>query len=224
MVGFFQILISICPTFPCTSSFCFVSHLSGYLLLDFNVIHEDSQEYHSLSVERLGLRRTIMHMLIVRVAGPKTILLSLNLAEHAQVELELSAQVQAAVPPSALYESMIPTIDPYVPPIIKKVPLTITNTLHATMAFHFQSRLVLFQLSYSHIHPMGWKHIRVPRSAPISETRPPKTGMADAMIYAMSETVAVRPNQTIQCLAVLWLRWWVPRRVRMKKYLAVIYV
>jgi hypothetical protein len=29
--------------------------------------------------------------------------------------------------------------------------------------------------------PIGWKDMRVPSSAPISETRPPKTGMALAM-------------------------------------------
>lgn len=62
----------------------------------------------------------------------------------------------------------------------------------------------------------------VPSSAPMSETSPPKTGIADAMMYAVSETAAVKPNQVIQCLGVLWLRWWVPRRVRMKKYFAVI--
>jgi hypothetical protein len=42
------------------------------------------------------------------------------------------------------------------------------------------------------------------------------------MMYAVRETAPVKPNQVIQCLAVLWLRWRVPRRVRMKKYFAVI--
>jgi hypothetical protein len=46
----------------------------------------------------------------------------------------------------------------------------------------------LCQLSYSHMQPMGWKHMRVPKRAPTSETRPPKTGTADAMMYAVRIT------------------------------------
>lgn len=102
----------------------------------------------------------------------------------------------------------------------RNVPDTMTKIDHATMPFHFQSRLVRCQLSYSHMQPIGWKLIRVPRSAPTSETRPPKTGIADAIMYAARETAAVKLNQVIQCLAVGWLRCFVPRRVRMKKYLA----
>ena len=37
--------------------------------------------------------------------------------------------------------------------------------------------LPLVQLSYSHMQPMGWKDIRVPRRAPMRETRALKTGM-----------------------------------------------
>lgn len=51
-------------------------------------------------------------------------------------EFELSAQDQAEDPPDSLYESMMLTTDPYVPPIIKKVPETITKTLHVTIRYH----------------------------------------------------------------------------------------
>lgn len=66
-----------------------------------------------------------------------------------------------------------------------------TKMDHATMPFHLQSRFDRCQLSYSHMQPMGWKLMRVPRSAPTSETSPPKTGMAEAMTYAVRETPAV---------------------------------
>ena len=61
------------------------------------------------------------------------------------------------------------------------MPDTMTKTDHATIPFHLQSRLDRCQLSYSHMQPMGWKLMSVPKSAPTSETRPPKTGIADAM-------------------------------------------
>ena len=65
----------------------------------------------------------------------------------AQTELLLSAQDHADEPPSSLYESMIPITDPYVPPIIKKVPMTITKMAQKTPNFHLQLRSPLFQLS-----------------------------------------------------------------------------
>lgn len=67
---------------------------------------------------------------------------------------ELSAQVQAPEPPDSLYESIIPTMEPYVPAIIKKVPARTTNELQATPNFHVAVRCS-FQLSYSHMQPIG---------------------------------------------------------------------
>lgn len=79
---------------------------------------------------------------------------------------------------------MMLTTDPYVPAIIMKVPITTTKTLQQTIAIHLGDRLIfpLPQLSYSHMQPMGWKHMNVPSKAPISETRLSKTGMALAMM------------------------------------------
>lgn len=70
------------------------------------------------------------------------------------------------------------------PAIIRNVPKTMTNPLQATMSIHLVDLVVLpaVQLSYSHMQPMGWKDMRVPRRAPISDTSPPKTGIALAMI------------------------------------------
>lgn len=64
-----------------------------------------------------------------------------------------------------------------------KLPMTITKTLQETMNIHLgdRSTFPLPQLSYSHMQPMGWKHMNVPSKAPISETRLSKTGMALAM-------------------------------------------
>lgn len=73
----------------------------------------------------------------------------------------------------------MPTADPYVPEIIRKVPDATTNTLKPTMNIHLIERSALpsAQLSYSHMQPIGWNDMRVPRRAPTSETSPSKTGM-----------------------------------------------
>ncbi len=86
------------------------------------------------------------------------------------------------------------------------------------MKYHRISR-VLPQLSYSHIQPMGWKDIRVPSSAPISETRLLNTGIALAMIYAVITTPNVQRSQVVQCRRVLVERCLVLRRRRTKIYL-----
>jgi len=100
-----------------------------------------------------------------------------------QVEFELSAQDQAALPPVSRYESIIAVTEPYVPAIMRKVPEISTNAHQNTMLFHFQVRAVpsFVQLSYSHMHAIGWKAMNVPRRAPTSETRSSKTGMPLAM-------------------------------------------
>lgn len=73
--------------------------------------------------------------------------------------------------------------EPYVPATVRKVPITITNMDQQTIKVHLHDRscLPLVQWSYSHMHPIGWKEMRVPSKAPTSETSPSKTGMALAM-------------------------------------------
>lgn len=68
--------------------------------------------------------------------------------------------------------------------------------------------------------PIGWKHIRVPRRAPTSDTRPPNTGMELAITYAIMVLVIVQPSQTSQWVRVLSVRCLDPLRRRMKMYLA----
>jgi hypothetical protein len=48
-----------------------------------------------------------------------------------------------------------------------------TINLHVMLRFAFSR----FQLSYSHMQPIGWKDNNVPSKAPISETNPLKTGI-----------------------------------------------
>lgn len=78
----------------------------------------------------------------------------------------------------------MPTADPYVPAIIRNVPDTTTNPLNNTIKIHFFVRSIFpwDQLSYSHIHPYGWNDMRVPRRAPINETRPSNTGIPLAIM------------------------------------------
>lgn len=59
-----------------------------------------------------------------------------------------------------------------------------TKILQPTMSFHFHVFIVsaTYQLSYSHIKPMGWNDINVASNAPIKEMSPPKTGIALAMM------------------------------------------
>lgn len=92
----------------------------------------------------------------------------------------MSAHDQADDPPSALYASMIPIMDPNVPEIIRKVPMKITKEAQTTP---IRQPIVGFsrplrQLSYSHMQPIGWKQSSVPKRAPQRDTMPLKTGMA----------------------------------------------
>lgn len=108
------------------------------------------------------------------------------LPPFAHTEFELSAQDQASAPPLSLYEAIISTIAPYVPATMMKHPKAITKIAHP--AFHHHVLVLLegtslsAQLSYSHIPPVGWKVISGTKSAPISETSPPKMGTALAMM------------------------------------------
>ena len=52
----------------------------------------------------------------------------------------------------------------------------------------------------------------------MSETRALKTGTALAIIYAIMVTANVEPSQVTQWMTVLEVRWWEPRRIRMKMY------
>lgn len=67
---------------------------------------------------------------------------------------------------------------------MRKFPDMMTNQLHKTIMSHLASRLRFsgLQLSWSHMKPIGWNDISVPKSAPMNETRPPKMGMALAMM------------------------------------------
>ena len=64
---------------------------------------------------------------------------------------------------------------------MRKLPMTMTNTLQATISCHLMPFSGRLQLSYSHMKPIGWKDMRVPKRAPIRDTSPPKTGIALAM-------------------------------------------
>lgn len=66
--------------------------------------------------------------------------------------LELSAQLQA-LPDPCLVAKISPSIEPCVPPIVRKAPVMMMNTLQATFPFHLRPGLLNFQLSCSHIHP-----------------------------------------------------------------------
>ena len=70
------------------------------------------------------------------------------------------------------------------------------------------------------MHPMGWKHMSVPSREPISETSESKTGMALAMMYAITVTPKVQLSQVIQCVGELLARCLVPWRMWMKMYFA----
>lgn len=80
------------------------------------------------------------------------------------------------------------------------------------------STLPMLQLSYSHIIPIGWKHIKVPSSAPMRETRLSKTGMALAIMYEIRVAPNVHPNQVAQWITVLAVRCSEPRSKRTKTY------
>ena len=143
-----------------------------------------------------------------------------NPHKKAQTEFELSAQDQAADPPDSLYALIIATTDPYVPATVKNHPHSTMKTLQHTINIHRAVGLAFpeVQLSYSHMQPIGWNIIILPRRAPISETRASKTGTALAIMYAIMVTANVEPSQVTQWMTVLEVRWWEPRRMRMKMY------
>lgn len=100
-----------------------------------------------------------------------------------QTEFELSPQENAADPPDSAYALMIPSTDPYVPATVRKLPISITNILQQTFGNQYFELLLPFdQLSYSHMHPIGWKHMVVPSNAPIRETKESKTGIVLAIM------------------------------------------
>lgn len=62
--------------------------------------------------------------------------------------------------------------------------------------------------------------MRVPSSAPINDTSPPKTGIALAIMYEDMMHPPVQLSQTAQWVKELFVRCWDPLRSRMKIYLA----
>ena len=107
------------------------------------------------------------------------------------------------------------------PATMRNVPSTMTNTLQHTMSIQrLDPSLLRCQLSNSHMQPIGWKHMSVPSKAPIRDTSESKTGIALAMIYAITVTVSVQPNQVHQWTQVLLVRCREPRRRVRKTYLA----
>lgn len=116
----------------------------------------------------------------------------------------------------------MPTIDPYVPATVRNDPATITKMLQPTINIHFGDFVALpsLQLSYSHMKPIGWKDRRVPNRAPTSDTRPPKTGIALAMMYAIKITPKVQLSHVAQCVIVFAVRCREFRRSRTNTNLA----
>lgn len=80
------------------------------------------------------------------------------------------------------------------------------------------SRPVL-QLSYSHMQPIGWNDIAVPRRAPIRETKSLNIGMPLAIRYEELVIVKVQPSQVAQCLKELAVKCSDPRNKRRKMHL-----
>lgn len=70
------------------------------------------------------------------------------------------------------------------------------------------------------MHPIGWKDMSVPSSAPIRDTRLSKTGIALAMMYAITVMLSVHPSQVSQWMGEFEARCLDPRRMRMKMIFA----
>ncbi|OJJ96348.1 hypothetical protein ASPACDRAFT_1859570 [Aspergillus aculeatus ATCC 16872] len=70
------------------------------------------------------------------------------------------------------------------------------------------------RLSWSHIHPIGWKDMNVARRAPIKDTRSLKMGIPLAMRYEETVTAKVQLSQVAQGVNVLAVRGLEPRRMR----------
>lgn len=104
---------------------------------------------------------------------------------------------------------------------MRNVPKTITSMLHIDNSAHRRvgcSRPRV-QLSNSHMHPIGWKDMNVPRRAPIKDTRSLKIGIPLAMRYEETVTAKVQLSQVVQWVNVFAVRWLEPRRMRTNRYL-----
>ncbi len=104
-----------------------------------------------------------------------------------------------------------------------KLPTMMIKMLQATIEYHLTDFVFKAQLSYNHMQPYGWKHIKVPRRAPINETRPPNTGIALAIRYAITVIPLVHPSQVPQCTRLLEFKCFDPRKILRKMYLAGTY-
>lgn len=136
-----------------------------------------------------------------------------------QVEFELSAQDHASVPSG---EFTIVLMALYVPAIKRNIPARITNMLQATPINHRGDAFAsgLFQLSYSHIQPIGWNDISGPKRAPMRATSCSKIGIPLAMQYDMTVIVRVEPSQVTQWIRLLAVRCSEPRKKRINMNLA----
>ena len=81
-------------------------------------------------------------------------------------------------------------------------------------------RFLPFQLSYSHIIPIGWYDIKGTSRPPMRDTRPPKIGTALATMYDIMVMAATDPSQVIQCVGVDLVRCFEFRSIRTKSNLA----
>jgi hypothetical protein len=68
--------------------------------------------------------------------------------------------------------------------------------------------------------PMGWNDMSGTRRPPMRETRPPKMGTAEAMMYEMRVIDATDRSQVVQCVFELEVRCFEPRRMRTKRSFA----
>lgn len=90
-----------------------------------------------------------MQLIITSLTSQNKFSMSIPLGRDRYVEPELSAHDQAAVPPTARYESIMPTSEPYVPATIRKLPAKMTNTLQQTISRHPSVGLTLPRLQLS---------------------------------------------------------------------------
>lgn len=130
----------------------------------------------------------------------------------------MSAHDQAAEPPDTLYEAIMSTTEAYVPAMVRKVPKTMIVTLQSTPTDQEIERSCFprFQLSWSHMHPIGWNESDVASNAPIRETSPPNMGIPLAIKYATTVIPKVHPIQDAQWVKVLAARCLEPRKTRTK--------
>lgn len=111
-----------------------------------------------------------------------------------------------------------PTTYLYVPETVRKLPTSTTKLLQQIMesqAYHLLlcASLPFHQLSYNHMHPIGWQHIIIPSREPTSEARESKTGIALAVMYAITTMPRAQLSQAIQCVGELLVRCLEPWRM-----------